>query len=69
MFLVRHIVNCIKTILVQFTTLEIKTHACSNLSAGALGSLHAWAPGQSWKGATKGNVCEGEMHAVVTTNS
>lgn len=44
--LVRHVVNCIKTILVQFTTLEIKTHSYSNLSAVALGSLHAWAPGQ-----------------------
>lgn len=45
-FLVRHVVNCIKTILVQFTTLEIKTHSYSNLSAVALGSLDAWAPGQ-----------------------
>ena len=54
-FLVRHIVNCIKTILVQFTTLEIKTHSCDDLSAVALESLDAWAPGQKlesgqWKG-------------------
>ena len=45
-FLVRHIVNCIKTILVQLTTLEIKTHSWGSLSAMALGSLDAWAPGQ-----------------------
>lgn len=43
-FLVRHVVNCIKSILVQFTTLEIKTPSYSNLSA--VGSLDAWAPGQ-----------------------
>lgn len=68
-FLVRHVVNCRKTILVQFTTLEIKTQLCSNLSAVALGSLNAWAPGQSWKVANKENVFEGKMHAEVTTNS
>lgn len=45
-FLVRHIVNCMKSILVQFTTLEIKTPSYSNLSAVALGRLDAWAPGQ-----------------------
>lgn len=45
-FLVRHIANCIKTILVQLTTLELKTHWWGNLSAVALGSLGAWAPGQ-----------------------
>ena len=44
-FLVRHVVNCVKTIWVQFTTLEIKTHACSNLSGLALASLDAWSPG------------------------
>jgi hypothetical protein len=38
-FLVKHIVNYIKSILVQFTTSEIKTYSYSNLSAVALGSL------------------------------
>lgn len=66
--LVRHIVNCMKTILLQFTTSEIKTHSCSNLSAAARGCLEAEAPIRGWNEANKGNIFGGGVHAKVTTN-
>lgn len=58
-----------KTVLVHFTALEIKTHSYSNLLAVALGSLGAWASGQSWKVANKRHVFKGGMHTVLTTTS
>lgn len=68
-FLVRHVVNCVRSIWVQFTTLEIKTRSRGNLSAVALGSLDAGLLVRSWKVANQGNVLRGLMYMVVTTNS